>query len=435
MSTDTEDLMTREICIDCISDDTLVQLVAKKGKGVECSYCRKHFSGLDMKTFALIVDPYLRKFLAPGDMVPDFSSSSDDWGGEIQEGEDLEYIIQEEVGIDYDPAKDLIEILQYLDPADSRDGGEPFYSDDVAYIRADVEYKSYHYGWNAFTESVKHDRRYFNDQGMRQLEALLGKSDNAKARQLQIFEIGPGCAINKIYRARLPASKDELFKWFNDPHDHLCPPLSDEAKAGRMNAQGISVFYGALSEETAVAEVRPSVGSSAVVGMFNVTRKLKLLNLPLIDIYFSGSIFDHDYEDRAARARFLEDFHSIIAKPIQPSEELLEYIPTQIVAEYVSNKLYFDGILYGSAQVAGSLLENDEHRPNAVRVRKLTGEELTRCNVVLFHGQSLITRKNGPGTTSGTVLKLQPDSVKAIKVMAVRYEQSRDWSVEYLSGR
>lgn len=46
-----------------------------------------------------------------------------------------------------------------------------------------------------------------------------------------------------------------------------------------MNSTGISVFYGATDDQTAIAEFRLSVGSWVVTATFEVIRPLRLLNL------------------------------------------------------------------------------------------------------------------------------------------------------------
>jgi hypothetical protein len=63
------------------------------------------------------------------------------------------------------------------------------------------------------------------------------------------------------------------------PDRHLGSPPSGAAAAGRMNARGISVFYGANDPRVALAEVRPPVGSRVAVARFEIIRPLRLLDL------------------------------------------------------------------------------------------------------------------------------------------------------------
>jgi hypothetical protein len=148
-----------------------------------------------------------------------------------------------------------------------------------------------------------------------------------------------------------------------------------------MNAAGIPVFYGALAADTAIAEVRPSVGGLVIVGRFSVSRPQRLLDFTRMGAGYSGSIFDAAYTERATRLRFLKQFHSLIARPVQPDDEPLAYLPTQAVAEYVANVLGFDGMLYASAQI-GAAPDDDESEVDYIP--EPTIGEAGRCNVALF---------------------------------------------------
>jgi hypothetical protein len=96
-----------------------------------------------------------------------------------------------------------------------------------------------------------------------------------------------------------------------------------------MSAKRISVFYGASSVETAISEIRPPVGCNVVTSEFNITRPLRLLNLPALESLLErGSKFDPDYILRRQQAAFLRTLTSRIVEPVMPGEEAFSYIPT-----------------------------------------------------------------------------------------------------------
>jgi RES domain len=68
-----------------------------------------------------------------------------------------------------------------------------------------------------------------------------------------------------LYRARVffqdMAKFEEAMK---RPDRDIGPPPPSVAVAGRMNAAGISVFYGATHPGVALAEVQPPVGSKSI---------------------------------------------------------------------------------------------------------------------------------------------------------------------------
>jgi RES domain len=123
-----------------------------------------------------------------------------------------------------------------------------------------------------------------------------------------------------------------------------------------MNAAGISVFYGALDLDTCVAEIRAPVGGSVVAGRFEVIRPMRLLDMDaLAQVYIKGSHFDPQFGVQRARAAFLSRLVQMISRPVMPNDETFEYLPTQVIAEYLATKVTppFDGILFRSSQTGG----------------------------------------------------------------------------------
>ena len=110
------------------------------------------------------------------------------------------------------------------------------------------------------------------------------------------------------------------------------------AGAGRMNARGIPVFYGATHPEAALAEVRPPVGSKVVIAQFDISRPLRLLDVAsLQSLFVGGSLFDPMYLASKQKAAFLEWLSESITMPVVPDDEALKYIPTQVIAEYLAS--------------------------------------------------------------------------------------------------
>ena len=171
-----------------------------------------------------------------------------------------------------------------------------------------------------------------------------------------VREISPGNPDASVWRARAALSKDELEAFLKSPSRELSSPPSRSAKAGRMNAQGIPVFYGAMDPRTCVSEVRAPVGAHVVVGRFDLLRSVRLLDLDaLSNVYAGGSYFDPDYSEREGRAEFFRHLVSEISRPVMPQDEALEYLTTQAVAEFLAHKVdpRLDGIIFHSSQTGG----------------------------------------------------------------------------------
>jgi len=120
-----------------------------------------------------------------------------------------------------------------------------------------------------------------------------------------------------------------------------------------MNARGISMFYGAINEETAISEVRPPVGSKVVLSKFKVLKELKLLNLSALkNVSSVGSIFDPNHIHQVERDIFLRKLSTRMSSPVMPDDEPMDYLITQAIADYLAmeSKVTFDGIMYPSVQ-------------------------------------------------------------------------------------
>ena len=122
-----------------------------------------------------------------------------------------------------------------------------------------------------------------------------------------------------------------------------------------MNPLGIPVFYGATGSETAITEVRPPVGSDVLIGRFEMIRPIRLLDFEAMQkAYKRGTYFNPSDVHAFKRWKFLRSPGAVISRPILPSDEPFEYLPTQAMSEYLSNRadLKLDGILFGSAQTS-----------------------------------------------------------------------------------
>ena len=120
-----------------------------------------------------------------------------------------------------------------------------------------------------------------------------------------------------------------------------------------MNSQGVSVFYGATDKAVALAEVRPPVGSRVLLGRFEITRRLRLLDIEALrKLNVDGSIFDPAYIDKLRKAKFLGWLSTRITQPVMPDDEAFDYLPTQAIADFLATRSEpnLDGIIYPSVQ-------------------------------------------------------------------------------------
>ena len=183
--------------------------------------------------------------------------------------------------------------------------------------------------------------------------------------------------MNGFYRARCFEVKEDLLHAMEAPDIELGPPPSDIGAVGRMNSRSISVFYGSNSAEVALAEIRPPVGSYVLVGKFQLVRRVRLLNLRKQKTdHAVRSYYDPNFLDLPKKVIFIQKLTKILSQPALLGAEDSEYLPTQIISDYLANIIEppFDGILFSSAQAASS--------------RSQESDIMSNTNVVLFNRSS-----------------------------------------------
>jgi RES domain len=131
-------------------------------------------------------------------------------------------------------------------------------------------------------------------------------------------------------------------------------PLVNRATEGRVNPVGIPAIYLASSEQTAISEVRPWVGSKISVAQFKVIRDLRAVNLSVGhgQMSFGHLTFANLDGTEAPAAETKEkavwiDIDNAFSRPVTLSDNAADYVPTQVLAELFRNAGY-EAIVYRS---------------------------------------------------------------------------------------
>jgi hypothetical protein len=386
---DGEDLL----CWECVADPVLREWLREHGQAGNCSFCGQRRIACQLHVVAEKIDEVIREFYRPGEetahAVPD-SDNPQYWA----DGDPATEIIQEIAGVEPEVAAAIDEYLAAAEWRHVNDGGDAYYG-DVPLEHIDAYPAEFMETWLRFEERLKHKVRFFDEEGKRLLDELFTDLP-ALADGKAILTIEPGSEFSTLYRARIIESDSDPEAFIRDPARQLGPPPAQHARAGRMNPAGIPAFYGAFSEEVAIAEVRPPVGATVAVGRFSLLRPVRLLDLPFLPFaYHEESIFSPAYDHLRNKVFFLEQFHRRISRPVLPGDEILSYLPTQAMAAYVENVMGLDGVIYESTQVGaqGSAFEQVD--------RKL-------CNIALF-GDAAIVAGIGAIAAADDVGSLPPD--------------------------
>jgi len=275
-------------------------------------------------------------------------------------GDPVAQVIGEAAGIDDEPAEAIRAILgeRNYDMDLAQMGEESPFDEDSYYQRAEIYDDEFQTDWDQFERSLKSEARFFSRSAAATLAGVFDGICEATTRTggSVIRLIGPEQPLSSLYRARVLQQPDDLEEALKRPDLHVGPPASHVARAGRMNARGVPVFYGATDWEIALAEVRPPVGSNVVIAKFDVSRTLRLLDVKALgDVIVSGSIFDPTLAGRSKRAKFLQRLSARITQPVMPEVEEFEYLVTQAMADYLADRpdLDLDGIDFPSIQRRG----------------------------------------------------------------------------------
>lgn len=383
-----DELRAKKICHGCVGDDYLSCEIRKDRRRRGCSYCGSRRVSMLIDDLAERVAIAFRDHYARTPSEPEpwqaRASADPDFDYEWErDGEPVIWAIADAVQISEEVAKDVQIVLAEVhgDIEDAKAGLETEFHWDSHYEAKDPSDDVWTGHWAAITRSLKTEARFFNQMAKERLQSAFRGLATRKAssgRPLMV-EAGPCTSLETVYRARTFQSHNKLLEALRRPDRDLGPPPSNLAKAGRMNAQGVAVFYGATDSSVALAEVRPPVGSNVAVARFVIVRSLRLFDFTALEgLQERGSIFDQDFARRLELETFLRSFGERIARPVMPDEEASEYVPTQVVAEFMAteNEPPFDGVIFGSAQTDG-----------------------TGANVVLFHKAARVAEINLPAGT------------------------------------
>ena len=352
--------MTR-VCNNCVKDPILSEEIKEQGKHGICDHCGKPGETTALEDLAERINDVLQEHfrLTPGypeEPVELFLYKEGEWE---RRGDPTDILISDIAGLDEPIAEELASLLSEKHTYEAaKDGVENPYGSEAMYEEREAFDLGLQLAWNEFQREIQFKSRFFSVTAEHVLanifEGLDALGTHGDSSIIRIID--PGDQEGYVWRGRTAHSTQELAGIVKAPVQELGPPPPHAAKAGRMNADGISVFYGAFEKSTCISELRPPVGSSVIIGKFNVIRSVKLLDLgALADAYVNTSYFDSKFLEHKSRAAFLKNLVNEISRPVVPRDEGIEYLATQVVAEFLAHKASptVDGIIFPSSQTEG----------------------------------------------------------------------------------
>lgn len=245
-----------------------------------------------------------------------------------------------------------------------------------------------------FKNKVLNGQRYFFDEEVRSF--LNAIKDSAREREI-IFE-----KEKVLWRAQKAFEKTEgeeqegLFDF--QINSYVVPvspermtPRNHKAKEGRINPKGISYLYLCTDKDTAMAEVRPYLGSRITISQFALERELKLVDCSATVKERKGNInigprinFKDNPTTKEIKKTVWANIETAFSYPVERNDDTAEYVPTQIISGLFKKEGY-DGIKYKSILGEGynvALFNLDD--------AKLVSSSLYRTNGLEYSFEELV---------------------------------------------
>lgn len=254
------------------------------------------------------------------------------------------------------------------------------------------------FSWEHFCEVIKHERRFFflkqeqdaSHDYLAPSEILKVVSDAAEEHGL-VKTLREG---SLIYRARQQRYGEVL----STPNDFGPPPVEFATRSNRMSPAGIVMFYGSEDPKTAIAEIDDDPSLGLAVGTFRTTRAALIFDLTALPraYRFFEVQSDSDPVNRYVLS-FLHSFvRSLAARVERVEREHVDYVPTQVVTEYLRSTFRhhgdkpIDGLRYFSAQKKGGtsvvlFADQDDLVLSTSEVKRLVGTGIQESELKWGH--------------------------------------------------
>lgn len=200
--------------------------------------------------------------------------------------------------------------------------------------------------WEQFSKKIKHSLRFFDDQTFNRVEEL--------NKLLPMFEKLGEFHIkdNTCYRAR-GVTSEEISMIESNPEKELGIAPPKVAGHNRFSPSGISYIYLAFDEKTAYTEVLVEDKEIYYGSSWHLDINARLLDLREISLLKIKDNYCNPFKNYelyfACGIRVLHSFLRDIQKEIEQKDKSIEYLPTQVLAEFIRLQGY-DGFVFESTK-------------------------------------------------------------------------------------
>lgn len=318
--------VAKSVCDECLTEPALAAAVQGAVDADACDYCGRRSEESIAAPVDVVLDALVRGLRAeygdPNDEGALWVSKDGGFQVNTYDTEDLlwDFEVTENADLHADLSRAIDHTWCQRDP----------------YRPTDHEALSW--GWERFREHVTRHARYtfpLRTPGSEE-QRNWGEIPPEDMPQALAQTIQSG-GLTRVIPAGTRWVRARLHRAAENPRSakELGSPPSEWAKTNRMSAAGISAFYGASTQTGALDEVAgyAEPGAYATTGTWETIRPMlvvDLVNLPVIP-----SLFDPERRDLRPALSFLHGFTADVVRPARPDDhQNLDYVPTQVIAEY-----------------------------------------------------------------------------------------------------
>ena len=353
--------MSKYVCSRCFDDPHIRDFIEWNAVSEECSFCEGKTGAPIAAELSEVAKFILEKIETEYDDATNWlpwESAEGGWQGTTYDTGEL---LCEIIGLNFD-AEDLLNDL-----VDSLPDYQ--WCDRNPFGKYDLDLNS---EWERFSYQTKHEVRHVFFRLPTSASADTAPEISPLWRSSQPYEVlyKIGELVNRLNLVRSYAQGQTFFrarlhrKTRYITVNQLGPPPSQQARySNRFSPAGIPMFYGALDEDTTIAEIYDTDKKQrriASIGVFENIVPLRILDLT--NLPPRPSIFDDLSVSERDPLRFLHEFVRKSTKSIRKDgREHVDYVPTQVVTEYFRHIFKTDdgnclhGILYPSATGTGGV--------------------------------------------------------------------------------
>lgn len=317
------------VCSSCVDDYALAELVAAEASATRCDFCDAQSEEPMAADVEIVLGHMGHSIATEYDQAVEALGS--DEGEFVGSSTYVIYEVLDEEGWEGHPRFRELVMLAFSDG---------HYCQRDPYALSESE--ALHLGWREFRRTVQKEARF--------TFTLMAQHDDAEygfpvlrggamlhhlgelINEYDLYrELGPGepwIRVRPVHKEKADYTTAE----------ELGAPPSHRAKPNRMSPAGIPMFYASNNEATSIEEAlgarADGAHQDAMVAVFETTREGLVVDLT--DVPHAPSLFDEANRHKRPRLGFLNGFARDVSRPLSPDDEQqTEYVPTQIVCEYL----------------------------------------------------------------------------------------------------